>query len=143
VALSEDRGASWSPFEDGLDRRYAWAAAVDAVDPDLWYVAVSRGPFAAHGDGDGEAHLMRSIRNAWTPIDSWGTSPELRRMPYALAAVPDRPGALLAGLRGGSLLLTEDAGEAWTQLDVDLPDLVDVVVAPASARSGPPRSGTR
>src|SRR5215212_1161338 len=42
VAVSSDRGASWSTFEGGLDRRYAWAAAIDPADPDLWYVAVSR-----------------------------------------------------------------------------------------------------
>jgi photosystem II stability/assembly factor-like uncharacterized protein len=130
VALSEDRGASWPPFERGLDRHYAWAAAVDAADPNLWYVAVSRGPFAAHGGGDGEARVMRSAGNGWTPIDNWGSRAELRRMPYALAGLPDRPGALLVALRGGSLLLTEDRGESWTQLDVDLPDLVDVVAAP-------------
>jgi photosystem II stability/assembly factor-like uncharacterized protein len=131
VAVSEDRGASWETFERGLDRRYAWAEAVDPADPDLWFVAVSRSPFAAHGDGDGEARLMRSSGGAWTSVDDWGTDPELRRMPYALASLPERPRGLVAGLRGGALLMTEDAGDSWRRLGATLPDVHDLVAAPA------------
>ena len=130
IAVSEDRGESWSTVEAGLDRRYAWAAAIDPVDPDLWYVAVSRSPFAAHGDGDGEARLVRSAGHRWVAVADWGEDPELRRMPYALATLPERPGALVAGLRGGALLLTEDRGESWTRLAAELPDVSDMAAAP-------------
>lgn len=131
VALSEDRGTTWKEFEDGLDRRYAWATAIDPADPDLWYVAVSRSPFAAHGRGDGEARLMRSSGGEWSGVDGWDDAPELRRMPYALATLPARPRALVAGLRGGVLLVTGDAGESWMGLGVQFPDVVDLVTAPA------------
>ncbi len=132
VALSEDRGGSWTRFEDGLDRRYAWATALDPADADLWYVAVSRSPFAAHGAGDGEARLMRSSGGGWSRVDDWGDAPELRRMPYALTTLPEQPGALLAGLRGGTLLLTRDAGAGWERLRLELPDVVDL----AASRTG-------
>lgn len=131
VALSADEAGSWSRFEDGLDRRYAWAGAIDPADPDDWYVAVSRSAFSAHGRGDGEARLMHSSGGAWSPVDAWGDTPELRRMPYALATLPGCPGALLAGLRGGTLLVGEDAGADWTRLDLGLSDLVDLAAAPA------------
>jgi photosystem II stability/assembly factor-like uncharacterized protein len=131
VARSEDRGETWTHFEDGLDRHYAWAEALDPEDPDLWYVSVSRSPFAAHGQGDGESHLWRSRGDGWTPIDGWGAAPELRRMPYALSPLPDRPDALLVGLRGGMFLLTEDAGETWGRLDATMPDVIAFALAPA------------
>ncbi len=131
IARSEDRGETWSKFEDGLDRHYAWAQAIDPADPDLWYVAVSRSPFAAHGDGDAEARLWRSRGDGWNAIDTWGDSPELRRMPYALTPLPGRRNGLLVGLRGGTLLLTNDAGETWSRLALELPDVVDLVAAPA------------
>ena len=129
IARSEDLGESWRTFEDGLDRTYAWAQATDPADPDLWYVSVSRSPFAAHGGGDGESRLLRSRGNGFTPIDSWGDDPELRRMPYALATLRESPGHLLVALRGGTLLLTEDAGESWKRLPLQLPDVVALASA--------------
>ena len=130
IARSEDRGETWSRLEHGLDRRYAWAQAIDPADPDLWYVSVSRSPFAAHGVGDGEAHLFRTRGNGWQAIDTWGAEPNLRRMPYALAALPGQPGRLLVGLRGGELLVTEDAGESWSEWGDPLPGVIDLAVAP-------------
>jgi photosystem II stability/assembly factor-like uncharacterized protein len=134
IALSEDRGESWQRQEQGLDRRYAWAVAADIEDPDLWYVSVSRSPFAAHGSGDGQARLVRTTGSrdgngaaaGWTRVDNWGDDPELRRMPYALAALPGHRGRLLVALRGGTLLITHDAGESWSRVS-DTSQLTDVV----------------
>ena len=131
IARSEDRGDTWERLEGDLDRHYAWAEAIDPADPGLWYVAVSRSPFAAHGDGDGQARLLRSDGDGWKTIDTWGETPTLRRMPYALTTLPEQPKRLLAGLRGGTLLITADAGESWSQLPVQLPDLLDLAAAPA------------
>ena len=126
IARSDDRGDTWKRLGVGLDRHYAWAQAIDGADPDLWYVAVSRSPAAAHGNGDGQARLLRSRGNGWEAVDGWGDSAELRRMPYALVTLPDQPGRLLVGLRGGTLLITEDAGETWSRLSVRLPDVIDL-----------------
>jgi photosystem II stability/assembly factor-like uncharacterized protein len=131
VARSADRGETWSRFEQGLDRHYAWAEALDPADPDLWYVAVSRSPSAAHGAGDGQSHLWRSHGDGWVAVDDWGAAPEVRRMPYALASLPGGANRLLVGLRGGTLLLTDDAGQTWTRLDAGPPDVIDLAVAPA------------
>jgi photosystem II stability/assembly factor-like uncharacterized protein len=131
IARSGDRGETWERLGQGLDRHYAWAEAIDPGDPDLWYVAVSRSPSAAHGNGDGQARLLRSRGNGWEAVDGWGDTAELRRMPYALLTLPDQPGRLLAGLRGGTLLVTDDAAESWSRLPVRLPDLIDLAVAPA------------
>jgi photosystem II stability/assembly factor-like uncharacterized protein len=130
VARSKDRGESWIRFEHGLDRRYAWAQALDPADPDLWYVAVSRAPSAAHGDGDGQARVWRSCGDGWSAIDTWGDTSELRRMPYALRTLTGQPNRLLVALRGGTLLITDDAGEHWTQLSLELSDVIDVAAAP-------------
>jgi photosystem II stability/assembly factor-like uncharacterized protein len=129
VARSTDLGESWRRFAKGLDRHYAWAQAIDTADPNLWYVAVSRSPFAAHGEGDGQARLFRSTGDGFTAIDHWGKAPDLRRMPYALAALPNGPGRLLVGLRGGTLLVTDDAGESWMPLSPRTGDVIDIAVA--------------
>ena len=126
IALSDDDGSTWELIGRGLDRHYAWAAAVDAFDPGLWYVALSRSPFAAHGAGDGQARVVRLRDGRWEPAAAWGEGEELRRMPYALAAPADRPGSLVAGLRGGTLLLSRDAAASWARLPVVLPDVIDL-----------------
>jgi photosystem II stability/assembly factor-like uncharacterized protein len=130
IARSEDRGESWRKFDHALDRHYAWAQAIDPADPDLWYVAVSRSAYHAHGDGNGRAHLWRSRGDGWVAVDTWDDSPELRRMPYALATLPEHPHALLVGLRGGILLLTDDDADSWARVALDLDDIIDLATAP-------------
>jgi photosystem II stability/assembly factor-like uncharacterized protein len=51
-------------------------------------------------------------------------------MPYALASLPGAADRLLVGLRGGTLLVTEDAGETWARVETTLPDVIDLAVAP-------------
>jgi photosystem II stability/assembly factor-like uncharacterized protein len=131
IAVSPDRGESWRRLDAGLDRHYAWATAADPADPDLWYASISRGPYAAHSRGDGQSLLLRSRGNGWSAIDRWGDDPALRRMPYALAALPGQPDRLLVGLRGGALLVTGDAGDTWDRLDLALDDVIALAVAPA------------
>ena len=52
-------------------------------------------------------------------------------MPYALAALPGQPDRLLVGLRGGSMLVTGDAGDTWSRLEPVAPDVIALAVAPA------------
>jgi hypothetical protein len=51
-------------------------------------------------------------------------------MPYALTTLPEQPDRLLVGLRGGTLLLTDDAGER-SRLALDLNDIVGLQASPA------------
>jgi photosystem II stability/assembly factor-like uncharacterized protein len=131
IAVSPDWGETWRRLDNGLDRHYAWATAADPADPDLWYASVSSGPYAAHGRGDGQSRLLRSRGNGWTAIDHWDDEAPLRRMPYALATLPGQPKRLLVGLRGGSLLVGDDAGETWSRLEPALPDVITLAAAPA------------
>ena len=109
-AFSVDGGETWTPADEGRDRNYTWALAVDPDDPDLWYVSASTGPFAAHGRGEPHAHLYR--RRADGPWETLGGGlPEpLPAMPYALLATDGR---LFAGLADGQLWESRDRGDPW------------------------------
>jgi photosystem II stability/assembly factor-like uncharacterized protein len=125
VAVSMDAGDSWRRVDEGMDRHYSWGLAVDPADPDLWYVSASHGPGIAHRDeGSAEAVLYRRRGDRpWEPLDGGLPSP-LPHMPYALVSLRSRPGSLVAGLRNGELLASDDAGDSWRTLDVRLPKVL-------------------
>jgi photosystem II stability/assembly factor-like uncharacterized protein len=128
VAFTDDGGATWRPADEGMDRHYTWGLAIDAIDPDLWYVSASYGPREAHGhDGNAQAVLFRKRGTApWQALGGNGSGLErpLPVMPYALIAPRGRPNTLIAGLQNGDLLLTADAGETWQQIETGLGELL-------------------
>jgi hypothetical protein len=52
-------------------------------------------------------------------------------VPYALLTFTGQADRLLVGLRGGMLLLTDDRGESWTELQARLPGLIDLAAIAA------------
>ena len=110
AAWSKDGGDTWEPADDGRDRHYTWALAVDPADPDRWYVSASPGPYEAHGDRPARAAVYRRQGGGpWEELDL-GLPRPLETMPYALVA---DGGRLIAGLRDGRILASEDAGDTW------------------------------
>jgi photosystem II stability/assembly factor-like uncharacterized protein len=126
AAWSRNGGETWEPADDGRDRHYTWALAVDPADPGRWYVSAAPGPFEAHGTRPARAALYRwSGEGPWEELDL-GLPRPLEAMPYALAW---SDGRLVAGLRDGRLLESEDGGDTWR--DSETPGL-DRVVAMAA-----------
>jgi hypothetical protein len=129
VALSTDAGDTWTPVDAGMDRHYVWGLAVDPTDPECWYVSASYGPRNAHDRrGDAQGVIFRKRGDApWRALggeDGQGLPRPLAQMPYALLTPRERPGALIAGLQNGELLGSDDYGETWRRLDVQLPELL-------------------
>jgi photosystem II stability/assembly factor-like uncharacterized protein len=116
AAWSSDAGETWHPADDGRDRNYTWAVAVDPEDPDCWFVSASTGPFAAHGAGPAEAVLYRRRGDEPWEALAGGLPEELDSMPYALAF---DDGVLAAGLSDGTVWTTRDRGDAWERVDLE------------------------
>ena len=115
-AWSRDNGESWEGVDDGRDRHYTWALAVDPADPDCWFVSAAPGPFDAHGSRPARAALYRWRGDGpWEELDL-GLPRPLDAMPYALAATGD---GLVAALRDGRLFASDDQGDSWHGLEVD------------------------
>ncbi len=111
AAWSFDAGDTWRPADEGRDRDYTWALAVDPDDPDCWFVSASRGPFDAHrSDRHAQAYVYRWRGDGpWQALDG-GLPQPLDAMPYALVFAG---GHLFAGLRDGRLYASPDGGETW------------------------------
>jgi photosystem II stability/assembly factor-like uncharacterized protein len=106
AAWSRDGGVTWDPADAGRERRYAWALAVDAADPELWFVSAAPGPFRAHGSGPADSAVYRwSADGRWEQVEG-----PLDSHVYALVSAD---GSLFAGLGDGTLLRSDDRGETW------------------------------
>jgi|RhiMetdeSRZDD1v2_1073273.scaffolds.fasta_scaffold17396_8 photosystem II stability/assembly factor-like uncharacterized protein len=128
AAWSDDAGATWRPADEGRDRHYTWSVAVDPVEPDLWYVSASTGPFTAHGGGDPQARIYAWRQGEWHAL-AGGLPEPLPAMPYALVATEER---LFAGLADGQIWVSTDRGDSWRALSVQgepLPSLQAVAYA--------------
>jgi photosystem II stability/assembly factor-like uncharacterized protein len=115
AAWSDDGGETWKPADNGRDRHYTWALAVEPGDPDAWYVSASTGPYAAHGGADPEARIYAWREGAWHPL-AGGLPEPLVAMPYALVATGER---VYAGFADGRLLESGDHGESWQPCELD------------------------
>jgi photosystem II stability/assembly factor-like uncharacterized protein len=116
ASWSRDNGETWEPADEGRDRHYTWALAVDPGDPDCWFVSAAPGPFEAHGTRPARAALFRwRGEGPWEELDL-GLPRPLGTMPYALVATDD---GLVTALRDGRLFTSDDQGESWRPLEAD------------------------
>jgi hypothetical protein len=122
AAWSEDGGETWHAADEGRDRDYTWAVAVEPDDPDAWYVSASTGPFAAHGGGDPQARIYAWRGGRWRAL-AGGLPDPLPAMPYALVAAEGR---LFAGLADGRLWESRDRGESWRPCELEGDRLVRI-----------------
>jgi hypothetical protein len=130
IAFSSDAGQSWQPADDGMDRHYGWGLAVDPADPDLWYVSASHSARYAHGrNGQAEAHLYRKRGDApWELLTLDQPNPH-PYMPYALLTLREQPNTLLTGMHNGRILRSDDAGDSWRTLDLELNEILALAEA--------------
>lgn len=117
AAWSRDSGLSWQAADEGRDRHYTWALAVDPDDPECWYVSANPGARLAHyGEQSAEAHVYRRRGGGpWEPLDG-GLPQPVDSFPYALAMGAS---TLIAGLGDGRIYMSEDRGDRWEQLTVN------------------------
>jgi photosystem II stability/assembly factor-like uncharacterized protein len=115
AAWSSDWGQSWQPADEGRDRHYVWALAVDPDDPECWFVSASPGPFEAHGRSSAQAFIYRFESGAWRALGG-GLPEPLDSLPYALRL---EDGSLYAGLGDGRLYESADRGDSWRNVPVD------------------------
>jgi photosystem II stability/assembly factor-like uncharacterized protein len=117
AAWSHDGGETWRAADDGRDRHYTWALAVDPEDSDRWYVSASTGPFAAHGGRNAEGCVYRWEGNGpWERVG--GLEQPLASMAYALGV---SNGRVFLGLANGTLFASDDRGNSWRRLEVSGP----------------------
>jgi hypothetical protein len=129
AAWSVDEGRTWRRADEGRDRHYTWAVAVDPDDADCWFVSASPGPFHAHRPGRAHAFVYRRRGDAPWEALAGGLPQPLDAMPYALALAG---WTLYAGIADGRIYASADRGDTWEALRLSGEPLPGVVaLAPA------------
>jgi hypothetical protein len=125
AAVSRDGGLTWQQPKAGRDRHYGWACAADPERPEVWYMSAStmmsrKLEPAAHVDGQANAAIFRSTGGAaWEKLGG-GLPQPLNFMAYALLTDPKAPGHLYAGMSNGEIWHTNDYGDNWQTLPINM-----------------------
>lgn len=116
TAWTQDGGVTWVAANDGRDRHYAWALAVDPGDPDTWFTSAAPGPRQAHDqDKKAEAYIYRwQGTGPWQPLTT-GLPAPLESFAYCLAWGQDE---LFAGFGNGKIFHSNDRGDSWRALSL-------------------------
>src|SRR5262249_6265814 len=110
-----DGGASWLRLP-GLSRKYGWAAAACAFDPELQCVCRGSPEVRAHSaHPDAASSPVRRRAGRWGRLTG-GLAGPLEGMPCALLTGPG-PGEVIAGLSNGEVWESQDTGDSWQALD--------------------------
>lgn len=128
VSVSRDAGATWTQPRTGLNRHYGWAVAADCDHPEVWYASLSPGPLKAHSADNAQAAIFRATGGAGWQQLSGGLPHPLNAMPYALLADPVASGQVYAGLSNGEVWHSDDYGDTWRKLPLDLPAVHSMIL---------------
>ncbi|MGM0592559.1 MAG: WD40/YVTN/BNR-like repeat-containing protein [Halobacteriota archaeon] len=120
-AETRDGGNSWSHPQDNLDHRYCWSVAVDAEDPETVLLSAASGPRSAHTPSAAESYVYRRRRGlGWERLDDRGipTGEGTLRAVLARSAT----GGTFYAANNHGVFVTTDAGDSWTELDIEWPE---------------------
>ena len=130
---SLDGGDSWLPIALEFENEYSVPFAYDPADPSVMYSALANGNpsrWRARESG-AEAALIRSCDAGatWQALDAGGEV--ARGFPEAIAVDPESAGRVFLATRSGRLFASEDAGDSWSDLGLDVGDVASMKVAHA------------
>jgi photosystem II stability/assembly factor-like uncharacterized protein len=118
---SDDGGVTWTPTAMNFTQEYAVPLTRDPHDPDRLFAALAAGTQGRwrRRDSGAESVLIRSDDGGktWHPA---GAGIDGRQYPEAIVVDGARAGRLYAACRNGDLYATDDAGESWRAMRLNL-----------------------
>lgn len=113
---SDDGGANWEVINNGLQRRYTLHISSSPHDAGLVLVAVS----ANAGRSDPQFYRSTNGGDQWQLIESVGNDDD---MVVAIDWDPVIQNRVYAGTDSGKIYRSDDAGQSWNPVQVDLPTI--------------------
>lgn len=130
---STDGGASWAPVGTNFPHEYSVPLVASPANPRVLYSALANGqPGQWRRPTGAESLLVRSGDGGatWEAVPV-GVPDVTKDFAGAIALAADAPERLYAGLHGGQILASDDGGNSWTTLDVQVGHVCDLQHAAA------------
>ncbi len=125
---SDDGGSNWKLINTGLERRYTLHISAAPHDADLVLVAVSTNA----GRANPQFYRSTNGGDQWELITSVGSDDD---MVVAIDWDPTGQSRVYAGTDSGKIYCSEDGGQEWKPVEVQLPRIAigAMIVAPSSS----------
>jgi photosystem II stability/assembly factor-like uncharacterized protein len=135
IFRSVDGGDTFVHCTDGVGQRYCYGIVVHPDAPATLFTAgADGGPGSWRRRGPAEGARSKFFRSAdqgitWTTLR--GGLPELlTAAPRAAAGCPDRAGTYLVGMNDGTIFMSSDFGDSFSQIAGGLPPVYSIAIAP-------------
>lgn len=132
IFRSEDGGDTFIQCTDGVGDRYLYGIAVHPDAPATLFTAGAEGTpgqWRKHPKGANTKFFRSSDQGlTWTTL-SGGLPDPVKPAPRAYSSCPDRAGTFIAGMNDGTIFMTSDFGESFSQIAGGLPPVYAIAVA--------------
>ena len=133
-----DGGESWRPMAMEFEQEYSVPLAMHPLDPDVLYSALAFGPPPLwNREGGARSTLVRSNDGgaSWHPANT-GFEEVERDYVETITFDQSAPDHIYIGTRQGGVFTSRDAGESWSKVEVDLPEITELRVISTDEASG-------
>lgn len=133
IFRSENGGDSFVQCAEGIGKRYCFGIVVHPAAPQTLFTAGAEVPppqWRARAEG-ANTKFFRSTDQGmtWTAL-SGGLPDLLTAAPRAYGSCPDQAGTYLVGMNDGTIFMTSDFGDSFSQIATGLPPVYSIAVAP-------------
>ena len=127
---SRDGGETWQRIENGLGSWFGFPIVIHRATKTLYVVPLESDEYRIPTDGKFRVFRSRDGGDSWEPLSN-GLPQENAYMGVlrgAMAVDDLEPAGVYVGTTAGSLHVSNDAGETWTQVPCVLPRVLSVSV---------------
>jgi photosystem II stability/assembly factor-like uncharacterized protein len=125
---SKDAGETWRPLAMEFTQEYSVPLSMHPKDSKVLYSAVAHGQPSQWRRPSGAESIMIRSRDGgkkWESLDR-GPSDLGKDFPEAIIFDRENPQSMFAAFRAGGLYASEDSGDSWKKLDVNVSSVADM-----------------
>lgn len=133
IFRSEDGGDHFVQYSEGLTREYVAQIVQHESEPNLLFTAAAAVPprdWRRPKGGDTGFFRSDDQARSWKQLTGRGLPELMTAAPRGTAGFPDRAGTFLAAMNDGSVWMTTDYGESFTEAAKGLPPAYGITISP-------------